>query len=162
DGRRLAAAGFGKGDAAVRIWNATPPTEQDGPEPLRVVAGHTRDANCVAFSPDGGLLASGGDDRSGPIRDARTGGGIHALRVRCGGVSAYGRHRTAALADNTLRIWNLSTKEAQVLRGPDAGLQCVAYHPSGKSLATAGDDGLVVLWDVTAATEVRRFRAHRD
>ena len=79
DGRHLASAGFAKGDAAVRVWNATPLTDDGSQKPCGVFAGHTQDVNCVAFSPNGSLLASGSDDKTVQVRDATTGQVVHTL-----------------------------------------------------------------------------------
>lgn len=38
----------------------------------------------------------------------------------------------------------------------------VAVHPQGKLVATAGDDHVVYLWDLSTGTIVQRLRAHQD
>ena len=52
---RLASAG---GDRLLKIWDA------EYWDPLLTLEGHEDRALTLAFSPDGGALASGGDDRS--------------------------------------------------------------------------------------------------
>jgi WD40 repeat protein len=64
DGRRLASGSYVEGDPGLRVWNAMPLTDEDSPQASRNFAGHAGAVNGVAFSPDGNLLASGGDDRT--------------------------------------------------------------------------------------------------
>ena len=42
-----------------------------------------------------------------------------------------GDRLVSCAGDGTVRIWDLSTKKAQVLQGHEAALKSVAYHPSG-------------------------------
>src|SRR4029077_10275012 len=72
DGRRLATAGGLARGHTVRVWNATPAADL-GPEPLRTLGPHSREATCLAFSRDGSLLASGSYDRTVHVLDAATG-----------------------------------------------------------------------------------------
>jgi WD40 repeat protein/serine/threonine protein kinase len=73
DGRRMATGGFVQGDPGLRIWDATPLSDQDSPEASRVFSGHAGAVHGVAFNTSGSLLASGGDDKTVRVRDAATG-----------------------------------------------------------------------------------------
>jgi WD40 repeat protein len=63
-GARLVSAAL---DHALIVWDATTR------EPLGEFDGHDATVNCVAFSSDGRLLASGGDDRSVRVWQAEAG-----------------------------------------------------------------------------------------
>jgi WD40 repeat protein len=43
----------------------------------------------------------------------------------------------------------------------DGGVRALAYARDGKTLATAGSDGTVILWDPATGKQVRRIKAHK-
>jgi hypothetical protein len=46
------------------------------------------------------------------------------------------------------------------LRGHTGSVECLAFSPDGKRLATAGGDQLVKVWDAVAGKELLSFRGH--
>jgi WD40 repeat protein len=147
------------------------------PDPPYLVlqTGPEESVTSVAVSPDGSLVATGGERVR--IYDARTG----VLRRVIGSDPSRGA-RTLAFApdgatiasgglemDRTLKQWDVRTGALvwAVASGHDtmgqlyAEIHSVAFAPGGKLVASAGRDGRVVVWDIEAGRLRHRLEAHR-
>jgi len=114
----------------------------------------------VAHSPDGALLAAGGDDDvvrlwqvDGRERVAELPG--HSNDVLCLAFSPDGRTLASGSQDQTIRLWDVDERnEAQVLRGHQAGIDSVAFSPDGNQVATAGADRMLKLWNAATGENI--------
>jgi WD40 repeat protein/serine/threonine protein kinase len=143
------------------IWSA--------PE-LVAVAGESRQRHwgpvlCVAYSPAGQLVASGGADhvvrlwvppamRPRAVLSGHT-GPVQAL--------AFAPNRSvlaSGSADQTILLWDLSGQEPRkwaVLKDHTGPVRALAFAPDGKTLASAGLDGTVRLWDLERSAATGRI-----
>jgi WD40 repeat protein len=63
-----------------------------------------------------------------------------------------------ATADKKIALYDLQTRTiTMTLEGAASPAHCMAYLPAGDRLLSAGDDGVVHLWDVSTGKEVRHF-----
>lgn len=177
-GRLVDDAGLAAGHAswAVRTWatalGRTPPvstsvasraTDRAAQAPpamkpsgaTRMLKGHRKRLTCLAYSPDGELVASGGQDRVVRIWEHRTGVMRNALFaghrdwVWAVGWHPEGRLLASGGDDGGVRLWDGLTGERQFrLEGHAAGIRSLSWSPDGRLLATGGRDGRVVLWEV--------------
>jgi WD40 repeat protein/tRNA A-37 threonylcarbamoyl transferase component Bud32 len=137
DSRQLATAGD---DATIRVWDVTDAETNAGPEcvPLGTNA---RGVRSLAFSPDGASLASAGRDGTVKVWDARTGQQPHPLLVLSPPSAVLATLVNAGVATSGPKTRTFSDH-----RGTVAG---AVFSPDGKRLASAGEDGTIIIRDAT-------------
>jgi WD40 repeat protein len=134
--------------AQVRIWDVnTAKVRITLPGRKRIVLG-------LAYSPNGEILASAGEDGFVLIWDANTGERRRILAGHGAEVSAVAFVSPSGLVtasrDNTVKLWHLEREKPwETLPGGHAGeVICLALAADGKTFATASRDGRVILWDM--------------
>jgi WD40 repeat protein len=154
DGRTLAA---GSGDGTVVLFDPT--TGERLGDPL---AGHVAEVETLAYSPDGALLASSSPDGTVIMRDARSGRPIgEPLAPGIGPIARIAFSRDGAVLaaagrSGPVALWDLQTRQliGRPLMAHFPGAWGVAL-PDRNTLATAGEDGLVI-WNLHQTMLVER------
>lgn len=121
---------------------------------------------CVAFSPDGDILATSSDDRTVKLwhvateQETVTFNG-HTAEVLSVAFSPDGKTIASGSVDRTARLWSVTTrKEIATLTGHHDIVGSVAFSPDGQALATGSWDGTAKLWEVAAGKELATLTGH--
>jgi WD40 repeat protein len=161
------------GLGAAFFWSAAPrvPEQTGAVEPPRTLTGHTGPVNCVAWSPDGKLIASGSDDQTVRLWDAETAKERLVLRghrdtVYAVAFRADGARLASGGRDFAVIIWELRTgKMLSTIRQPSGfPIFSVAWSPDGKRLAAGSgvpeDPGVtsVNVWDAGTGKQLMQPR----
>lgn len=141
---------------ATYTWDVTAQTVQQQPTnpPL------PENTPVQAASPDGALIAVGGNDGLVRLQDAATGVERARLFGHLRGVTAVAFSPDSRLVvsgslDRTLHVWDVAAALADpnalplvALTGHTSGVTALAFRDDGALLASAGYDGTVRLWGV--------------
>jgi len=142
DSRQLASSGS---DATVKIWDVTDLEKNTGPECVPL-GRHHQGVRSLAFSPDSASLASAGPDGTVMIWDATTGRRPHPIL-------ALGSPHTVLAA--LVNAWLVTTgPDVRTFKGHRGAVASAVFSPDGKRLASAGEDGRVVIRDATTGREI--------
>jgi WD40 repeat protein len=135
----------------------------------------------VAWSPDGSLLISTGNDKLIRLWNPSTGEQVrtfagHTEKVMMADFSPDGQTLVSASADKTARIWDVAsgkclkvledkppkkmTEEEELAYAmlPPAQMNWAAFSPDGKKVITASDDFALKLWDVKTGKKELVFK----
>jgi len=155
------------------LAHGAPAAEPAQLEPLWTLQGHVSLVECVAWSPDGKTLVSGGGYTDGALRfwDAENGDPLRTIqgtreRVACVAFSPKGDILASGSSDMTVTLWDPRTGEKmRTLAGLKGGLNAMAFSPDGSRLAAASHgDAAVGLWDTKSWSLIQtmavRWGAH--
>lgn len=163
DGKHIAFAGGTRGvDERVFI------TDTKARKRVWSVSGHERACGTLAAGPDG-FVSSGADKHlrfwkwaGGPCyHEFGLSGTVRALAFAPDG------SRLAACVGPVVTVWEMPPPVragarprpgvSRRLRGHKGPVRGIDFAPDGRSLASAGDDGTMRVWDAATGAEVRAF-----
>ena len=139
--------------------------------PQLVLTGHSGAVQAVAFSPDGTLLITASMDRSIKVWSATDGKlvrslGQHTDAIQCLAFRPLtaGQPQCATAGDDrTVRIWQpVIGRMMRIVRGHQSPIVALAFAPDGRSLFSAGQEGIVRQIDADSDAVLSEWPASTD
>ena len=142
DGKFIASVGA---DKLLRLWDAVSGKE------LRQGTGHTAVITSLDISADGKRIVTGGADRRVIVWDADSLKQILAIDDNPSPVAAVafrpdGKQIAVGSIDRTIALYDVSRKLDYRWQAHGASVNCLAYSPDGRLLASGGNGGQVKVW----------------
>jgi WD40 repeat protein len=171
---------------AIHNYTAQSPKREEGdgkndlvPRPpiasglQRSFLGHSGPVECVAFSADGRMAASGSWDKSIRVWDLAMGRMLTQLNGHTGTIAHPGivhrvlfretdRQIISCGYDGTIRIWDISgSLQVRRLAGHEGGVTALALAADERVLVSGGADRIVRVWDVASYRQTMQLSGHR-
>ena len=133
--------------SGVQVWGS-------GRAVLEKLRGQDHGVNCLAFSPDGTLLATGTADRtvmlwdmtSRECRQTLKGHGAEIVSLAFG---SGGARLAAATHDGRVTVWDTDKgRQKATLTAHRASVRSLSFSPDGTILASAGADRAIKIWQL--------------
>ena len=161
DGKVIASTGekHGLTQRTVHLWDA------GTGEKIKDIGSDSWGIHDAVFSEDGKMLATAGQDGGVQVWDWKEGRRIRSFSLDSISSVAFSRDgkRLALVRGNpgTIQIRDLATGE----KVPDfhvheGAVESVAFSPDGRTVATGGAQGEIILWDPVTSRPIRRIRGH--
>ena len=133
--------------AALSAWSPHYPA-------LQAILSHDGPVRAAAFSPDGKIIVTGGDDLVARLWDAETARPIgapfpHPVSVSSAAFSPDGTTVLTGDDSGEARLWNIATQQTiRSFRTQSGGISSLAFGPDAKTALIGTLNGIAQLWNI--------------
>ncbi|KAH7470735.1 WD repeat-containing protein 5 [Phytophthora ramorum] len=132
------------------------------------VESHTGFVSCVAFNPQGSLVATGSHDETVRLWDVRSGRSVAIIGAHQEPVVSVEFHPTdgsllvTAGYDGLTRVWDVASRQClrSFISEPAAPVGSARFTPNGRYVLSSTLDGSVRLWDYMRDICARVYTGH--
>lgn len=134
---------------------------------LHTLEGHSGAVWSAAFDPQSGMLASGSDDKTVKLWDARSGKLLRTLEgqqgfIRSVAFDPQGGTLASGSDGKSVKLWEArSGKLLRTFEGHESPVRSVALGSRGETLASGSDDGTAKLWEAGSGKLLRTLEGHQ-
>ncbi|KAL3617649.1 Transcription initiation factor TFIID subunit 5 [Castilleja foliolosa] len=149
-------------DRTARIWS------MDRIQPLRVMAGHLADVDCVQWHANCNYIATGSSDKTVRLWDVQSGECVrifigHRSMILSLAMSPDGRYMASGDEDGKIMMWDLSSGRCvSPLVGHSSCVWSLSFSCEGSLLASGSADCTVKIWDVATSSKLTRTEETRN
>ncbi|XP_022889781.1 transcription initiation factor TFIID subunit 5-like isoform X5 [Olea europaea var. sylvestris] len=149
-------------DRTARIWS------MDRIQPLRIMAGHLSDVDCVQWHANCNYVATGSSDRTVRLWDVQSGECVrifigHRSMILCLAMSPDGRYMASGDEDGKIMMWDLASGCCvSPLVGHSSCVWSLSFSCEGSLLASGSADSTVKIWDVTKSLKVSKTEENKN
>ena len=123
---------------------------------------HASWVTCVAYSPNGSFIVTGGSDDKVKVWNS-TGGLVHTCSGHTGDVTGVkvtpdGQYVLSGGKDDVVRIWSLTTgQQVATLTGHMADVNSIDISPDGSKVVSGASNGYCKIWDLASQAVLSTF-----
>ncbi len=152
------------GSGFLDIWDVSRFWRTGERQLLNRLPAHRDRGRAVAYSSDGRMIATGGENVI--VWDARTFTKLarfaHKSRVNDLVFSNDARQVISAHGDGAILAWDIAEKEPRANFAEHcASVRAVRFSPDGQSVASASEDGSIIVWDAALGVKKAVLLGHR-
>ncbi|XJO71992.1 hypothetical protein BDV3_001406 [Batrachochytrium dendrobatidis] len=127
---------------------------------VRKMTAHDGEISCIAISRDGGLLATGGNDRKLILFNGNTCSQKAIIdtagqSITCVAFNGSGDSVLSTSIDHSIKVWNTLTFRSKITFTGHSGKVCAARFTNSNRIVSGSHDRSIKIWDLVKGYSIR-------